>query len=197
VAVVIPVDFGLASWSTVTPLDPEPMVWTLGLDLTGAADIPSVPDLMEDVWTANLLALTSSVVDLVETRVKMGPVATGPTFISTWAISGTATGSLLPPNCAVLAKKVTALGGRENQGRAYLPGITSFAASLDTSGTFSAANALTITNAMNQLRDDLIADVTIGPAFPVILHSSASPPTQITEWAVSNKLATQRRRLRP
>jgi hypothetical protein len=152
---------------------------------------------MNDAWNDNLKSLTSSAVTLTRSVIKLGPNATGPTYEASENIVGTNGGSLAPPNCAVLVKKITALGGREGRGRAYLPGISSISGSLDSGGNFSGANATTVSNAMQALFDQMLADDLIGPVTPVVLHSASSDPTQITSFVCEPKLATQRRRLRP
>jgi len=194
---VIPDGFGLASWHTKTALDAEEMVWTVGLDLSSANDIPNLPTLLSGVWEDHLQALSSTIVTLVRTVLKVGPSATGPTYEDAPNTAGTDGGALLPPNCAVLVRKLTAHGGRKGRGRAYLPGISDISGSLDSSGTFSTAEATVIDTAMAGLDADLVADTTFGPVQTVLLHSDSTTPYFISSWVTSNKIATQRRRLRP
>lgn len=194
---VIPTGFGLASWHTLTALDAEEMVWTCGFDLTNANDIPNIPTLMAGVWSDHLQDLTSTIVTLTRTVLKVGPSSTGPTYEAFPNTAGTDGGALLPPNCAVLVRKLTALGGRKGRGRAYVPGISEISGSLDSSGTFSTAEATVIDTAFAGLDADLLADTTFGPVQTVLLHSDSTVPTFISGWATSNKIATQRRRLRP
>lgn len=100
----------------------------------------------------------------------------------------------LPPNCALLVRKITASGGRRGRGRFYLPGvIEAYAdgAGLIDSGTIAILQTNAGTMLSNLLLDADIAQV-------VLLHSTAPfTPTVITNFVVQNRLATQRRRLRP
>ncbi len=196
-SLVIPVGYGLAAWHTRTTGDPEDMIWTVGLNLSGATDQTQVPFLMRTVWDDHLQSLTSSAVTLVATKVKMGPVSTGPTYELADPLVGTNGGSLAPPNCAVLVKKLTATGGRRGRGRAYLPGISSVSGSLNSGGNFSEANAADVSAAMQAMADDMASDTTIGEAPWCVLHSDSSAPSLITSLVCEPKLATQRRRMRP
>ena len=179
--VVIPAGFGLLSFHTLTTLDPEEMLWTVGVDLSAVTNPQDVADDASATWTDNLAPLTSSIVVLNRTVLKVGPSSTGPTFENTDTIPGTDGGALLPPNSAVLVRKLTSLGGRGGRGRAYLPGISSISGSLDSSGAFSGAAA---------------SAVSAGAPL-VLLHSDSTAPTLISSFDCEPKIATQRRRLRP
>jgi hypothetical protein len=195
--VLIPEDFALVSWHTLTDGDPEEMVWTMGFNCVSASDQDAIATVARGAWVDNIQTLTSSVVDLVRVVAKFGPNDTGRTIENTSSASGSNGGALLPPNSCVLVRKLTALGGRKGRGRAYIPGISSISGSLDSAGNFSQANADSISAAVQQLVDDLAGHVN-GPYIGVVLHSTASPgPSVITNVSCQPKLATQRRRLRP
>lgn len=195
--VVIPANYGVLSFHTKTTGDPEQMIWTLGVGLGSAADVPEVPQLAYDAWGDNIGPLTSTIVALEEVQLKVGPSATGPTYFHSGTAIGADGGQLAPPNCAILVQKRSTLGGRRGRGRCFLPGISSISGSLDSGGNFSTGDANEIAAAMTQLGEDLQTDTTIGPVIPVLLHSDATAPSTIVQYTCSPKLATQRRRLRP
>ena len=68
---------------------------------------------------------------------------------------------------------------------------------LDSSGTFSSGEAGVITAAMNALLLDIGTGSASEGAPLVLLHSGATAPTLIVQFFCENKIATQRRRLRP
>lgn len=195
--VVIPAGFGLLSFHTTTELDAEEMIWTVGLDLQAANDESQVPQLASEEWGDHLAALTSTIVTLQRTVLKVGPTTTGPTFQWLSGLTGDHAGALLPPNCAVLAQKRTLIGGRQGRGRAYIPGLSNIASTLDSGGNFGSVAQGEIQTALNVIQADMATDTTAGPVEMVLLHSDALAPTVITSWSVSRKIATQRRRLRP
>jgi hypothetical protein len=162
-----------------------------------AVDQDAIATVAQGAWVDNLQGITSSVVDLVRVVAKFGPNETGRTIENTTSASGSNGGSLPPPNCAVLVRKLTTLGGRKGRGRAFLPGISSISGSLDSGGNFSQANADTISGHMQDLVDDMAAHAN-GPYVAVVLHAETPPvPSPITSVACQPKLATQRRRMRP
>lgn len=195
--VIIPADFGLLSFGTTTELDPEPMFWTVGLDLSAANDPSQIPDVAAAAWEDGLADQTSTIVTLVTVTLKVGPTATGPTFEVHPGLVGHDGGQLAPPNCCVLAQKHTTLGGRHGRGRAYLPGISVISATLDSGGNFGATASGAVQTSLTTMQEALETDVVGGPATEVLLHSDSTTPSPILNWTVSRKLATQRRRLRP
>jgi hypothetical protein len=103
----------------------------------------------------------------------------------------------LPPNCALLVRKTTAFGGRRNRGRAYIPGL-SLKPSTSPAGMIDGA---AVTALQSDANDWWAAAANVGPpevSGLVLLHSeSPFTPTPITGLDVQDKIATQRRRLRP
>jgi len=195
--VTIPVDYGLLAFHTKTDLDPEEMLWTVGVNLTSVSDPQDVCTDAHQAWVDHIADLTSTIVDLTRITLKVGPSSTGATYQDVTAASGNDGGSLLPPNSAVLVQKLTNLGGRKGRGRVYLPGISEIGGTLDSSGTFSSGEAGVITAAMNALLLDIGTGSASEGAPLVLLHSDATAPTLIVQFFCENKIATQRRRLRP
>jgi len=107
----------------------------------------------------------------------------------------TATGSpgqpALPPNNAVLIRKVTALGGRHGTGRMYVPG--QIESEVDNAGLISGASLANIQAGATGMLGDLSANDM--PMY--VLHDSALiAPTLVTALSVQSRIATQRRRIR-
>jgi hypothetical protein len=108
-------------------------------------------------------------------------------------VVGTATGGALPPNCAILMRKNSALGGRRNRGRVYLPPIIPGEANVDVLGNLSGSFATDIQTRWNTFRTGAEGDENT----LVIFHQTAPfTPTPITGFTVATTIATQRRRLR-
>lgn len=128
---------------------------------------------------------------------------------SRFSLRGSIVGSSpLPPNCAILVKKNTAIGGRKFKGRMYLPPMFWGEGEVSASGY----------NAQSSVYNDLQARLAtfiqlLGTAgYPMmLLHSipgsggefgggdfpgDPPPPTLVTSLTVQPQIATQRRRLR-
>lgn len=104
---------------------------------------------------------------------------------------GVRSGSLCPPNTAVLVRKVTGLAGRINRGRMYLPPPVETVV-----GNDGLLNPSEVTNYQNGA-DQFLADLAASSIPMVILHTDpAITPTAVQDLVVENKVATQRRRLR-
>lgn len=178
------------------PGDAEPMFISLGLDLA-SGETPSLATTnnFDSVWQTNLDNVLSS------------SYSVGPGF-TLWGqdggdirIDATNTpeqgdqaGNPLPPNCAVLVQKRTALGGRRNRGRFYVPGIPE--GNVDEVGTIAGATLSTWQTIVNDILSTFVALLTVDAC--VLLHNTAPfAPTPITDLEVAAKIATQRRRLRP
>lgn len=109
-------------------------------------------------------------------------------------VQGTGIGDATPPpNCAVLVKKVTGLGGRKHRGRFFWP--PSFLDEADvTPAGFLESGA--ITNHSTKFTQWLAAMI-LGGVQPFVLHSNIlDAPTEITAFQLSSQLATQRTRMR-
>lgn len=194
---VIPAGFAQVAYATLTTGDSEEMLWTCGLDVSGGGTSAALLADLKTAWDDNIAPITSSVVSLNRVLLKYGPVSTGPAYELPGGTLGTDGGSLPPPNCAVLVQKHTIMGGRKGRGRTYLPGISSVSGGLDSAGNYTQAKADQVTAAMEGWRTDITAGNTGPGATPVLLHSDATTPYEITSFVATLKLATQRRRLRP
>jgi len=113
------------------------------------------------------------------------------TITSTHAgVVGTVSGDGTAPQVAYLVKKLTALGGRKNRGRMYLPGPNESKVDADGS-VISAFISSSQSSLDNFMTDTGAADIGI-----VILHTDLSTPTDVTSLVMEPKVATQRRRLK-
>lgn len=104
----------------------------------------------------------------------------------------------VPPNSAILVQKRTALGGRQNRGRMFLPPAWIGEGNVDHLGNID-ANLSTIQGYVANMFGFLVD----GELIPVVLHTANPPgedppatPAPITQMSVQSKLATQRKRMR-
>jgi hypothetical protein len=137
-----------------------------------------------------------STVSLTATRVSLGTDGSADlVYVLSASVAGGG-GSMVsaPPNCAVLVKKSTDLGGRRGRGRMYIPWCV-LGVNISEAGVIAGASVTSIQNAVNAWRTALTTR-----AVPlVLLHrpgkSALAPPSPVTGLAVDNRVATQRRRV--
>lgn len=197
-ALVIPPGFAQVVYRSSLTGDPEEMLWTLGVAMTGTLTTGQiVADHMRDsfvgAWPAGSI-LTSWT--FIGCRVYVGQDGGPPTVWESVgaAVAGTNAGPGLPPNCAFLVQKRSAIGGRKNRGRMFLP-----------AGFGVGEDSVPVTGVMAEAqRAALQARLTpafLGTEDRVIFHDEATPgshtPTVITSLTMLARLATVRRRLRP
>lgn len=200
---IIPPGFMQMVWEFTITGDAEVMVCTCGFDVSDAAgDQEHIVAWLATTWADNVLQWQSSALHLVggvgyfgqdgaDNIVVVGPVLND---------AGGSSANSLPPNCAVLARKRTDLGGRRGRGRVYVPGIAE--GEVGPEGNNSNAQLAGFQGAFDDMMTAWSTDVTDGPVTPVVLHKSEGigpepVPTPIVLWEVERKIATQRRRLRP
>jgi hypothetical protein len=121
-------------------------------------------------------------------------------FEATNIQTGTASWDAHPPNTAYLIKKLTTLGGRQFQGRSYVPSAALI--SQNSAGVMDVDFVGSLQTSWNAAIGAAGAAFADGPAGPVLLHSppkvgDTPVPTPIAFFQVERKLATQRRRMRP
>jgi hypothetical protein len=147
------------------------------------------------VTAGSLNSVMDSTSTLSRIRVSLGTDGGADLVADTaWSDAGGATGSMLPPNCAVLVHKRTARGGRRGRGRFFLPWAI-IETAVDEVGIITPANVTTIQTAMNTFRSTLISN-----SIPmVLLHdpgkTATGPPDPVTSMTVDRLISTQRRRL--
>lgn len=155
------------------------------------------PDVMAtalfDIWNLALKAQQAATFIFQRVEVRVGNDGDPLLGEFTGSVFGAGSINALPVNTSVLVTKRTAVGGRKNRGRMFLPGFCD-EASVGPSGLMSVPELNSISAACIQWYDDLIAAGYV----PYILHDDPDDePTQITGLQVQQLLATQRRRLRP
>lgn len=171
----------------------------LGLDTSGSG-IANAEDLAVSVNTIATLATKifapasmSATWQYRGVRALLGQSGDPQIFDLNVSTAGTLVADPMPPNNSVLVQKRSAVGGRRNRGRMYLPPFHFAETTVDSVGTIAGATVTALQTKVTALRTDLLADDLI----PVILHSvSEVAPTVIASFVVENVIATQRRRLR-
>jgi hypothetical protein len=194
---IIPDGYAAAALRWLAPGIPEEQLITFGLRLTGAVTNPSdiAAELVID-WLANVpLSELDAQWVFVGASVTMGAEPPpGPTGESLDGSNGTWVSTNLPPNVAYLVKKSTALGGRRNRGRFYLPAGFTAESQVDESGGI----ATTTVQAWDIRMADFLVALGAGGGYDgmVILHSELPAlPTLVTSLTTDARVATQRRRL--
>ncbi len=208
----IPDGYAVASLKWLAAGDQQPMICTLGLDVVSASSpTPSeVANLVSTAWlSAWAITTLSSLYTFIGTEVTFGPQpGEGPSAEDVRASVGTLAASPLTSNTALLVKKLTALGGRRNRGRMYLPGGYVGEVDVDQNGFITVANTAILQARMANFYSNLV--VPAPTLQPVILHQGerlnpgvrpaafgpAPPPTPMTSFSVQRQVGTQRRRMR-
>lgn len=169
---------------------PEGAATTYGILLNGGSWDPGDAGLLHDIFGDTWLTSMSASVTLERTILKAGPNDVGPATEFSDPRTGGNVASMAPPNVSFLVRKVTAMGGRANRGRMYLPGVPESLVGNDGTldSTFVTNQATVATNFLSRLSAEVLA--------PVILHNSVQTPTLITQLVMEPRVATQRRRLR-
>lgn len=194
--VVVPVTGIQAAmrWQLVN--DTEPMIVTLGLvddtlartPAQNAADFEAAVVAGGFTAAADMLVGYSRLPNQVTTYLPSGPV----TIESGVNVAGTLVGNPLPNNCAVLVRKNTALGGRRNRGRFYLPPYRFGEDVVAGNGVIQPANVATLQNELATF----ILELNARNFSPVVWHSDGGGGTEILNLTVQNIIATQRTRMR-
>lgn len=165
---------------------------TYGVDNTGSTlTAEAIAGEALAAWVTWIKGAQSIACVLKEVYVKLGPNATGADFTLSSGVSGDLADNCLPCQVAVLARKLTASGGRINKGRWFWPGATEDqtdgAGLLNTGGLDDWSGAVAGFWAAHGT-----ADLPV-----VLLHSDAGDtPTPVTNVQTQQQMASQRRRLR-
>lgn len=194
--VEIPVGYGIVRLRFTLGSLPDEMVCTFGY----IGDIGN--DVQQDAVDVNTIFKAAGKPGAVAERssaytyrgVQLTRHSTGGTFQGQVdeAIVGTKSAACLPPNCAMLVKKVTARGGRMGRGRMYVPPFMLAESDINDSGAVDVADLGGQVTLWNAFYTALAASDVI----PVLLHSDGSTPDAITAFTFQSQIATQRRRLR-
>ncbi len=187
---LIPTGFAQASWRFSLANDAEPMVTTIGLDVS-AGSVQAAADDFADLWLSQFPASNMAAGWTYLGAVLRVGTGGAPLIVEAPRnVAGTSGGASLPNNCALLIKKITGLGGRSGRGRMFVP-ITSVGEdSVSPTGVITPATVTSLQTAWTALKNGMV---------PFLLHDSLSPvttPTPITSLVVDGRIATQRRRMR-
>jgi hypothetical protein len=196
-ALIIPPGYAQAVLKWQLTGDPELMVSTIGYDVSGAGgDFNAFADgLAATYYAAFGAAGRLSVYTFKGVTLYVGQDGTPPTVYESivTGAAGTNAGNPPPSNCAMLMRKLTALGGRRGRGRSYLPPF----ALAETDVTATGA----ITEAVRSGIESNLTGWLVTSREPVLLHSDggltpAPAPTPITSIKLDSIIATQRQRMR-
>ena len=164
---------------------------TFGVNPSGATTPSLVAAAVEDALdTSGVLAPLSNAITVQSILVKEGPNSTGPSGEFPSVQGGGTAGNVSPPNVAAIVRKNTGIGGRHGSGRFYLPGIIETVVGDD--GVLGGSFVLGLQADL----DEFLIALAANDAAMTLLHSDATSPNLVTSLLLSDRAATQRRRLR-
>jgi len=167
-------------------------VVTYGVENEDDTDPGTLAAAAHSIWSNNMLAFQSDSITLASTIVKNGPNDIGPTGEVSDPQDGTNPNAGCTPNVSYLVQKSTSVGGRIGRGRMYIPGVPE--SDVDTSGALDGTRYTVIQGHIQDFYDDWLASAVHQM---VLLHtSSAHDPYRLAALSLSDRVATQRRRLR-
>lgn len=189
-----PPGFALVAYKWSLSGDNQDMVSTVGVDLNANnQSLQAQADALADKFTAGFGAaefMTGWTYKGVTLRVGQPgggtAVAEAPRNVA-----GTFNAETPPQNCSLLIKKLTAVAGRRNRGRMYLPPFCITESAVTKNGQILAQNVTDIQTNLNQWLGSDFAWVLLHGDLPAPLA-----PTPISAFVLDNVIATQRRRLR-
>jgi hypothetical protein len=172
----------------------------------GGETVQDIADDFQDNWNTNIAPTLDNNVLSLPPSVKLGDGTNVPAFsVGTGAaVAGTFSAADLPPQVAVLIKKVTGFGGKKNRGRFYLPWAVPGSV-VNERGTILAANVTAMQANMTLFLEQMATD-----GFPMYISNKVlvlTPPDTrphvtaihtghlVLNLRVEDVVATQRRRL--
>jgi hypothetical protein len=194
----VPEGYGEIAFRTAITGDAEEMLCTLGFDFQQLENVSQGGvEAIANAWQSTIVPRQTSEATFKGVFVALGPDGLGLRFQVDRNVLGGVAAAPVPPNTAVLAQKKTAVGGRRNRGRMYIPGIPE--GMVSGAGFIDLATHALWATAVTNLRAEVAALSFVGEC--VIFHTTAPglpglTPTAISSMSVSTKVATQRRRLR-
>lgn len=197
---VIPPDgFGSAAWVLTGAPGTGPFITTCGVEVDPVEDTEVVANHLFDAYASTILAQTGNVFTLerVILTLPAGLGAVGTVESTVPSEIGALSGERCSLSMALLVNKRTAGIGRRSRGRFFLPGVLPVGG-VDTGGLLDPSDVGAYQVIMNLFFDALEANAAPFPTStpPVLLHSDAGAPTPITQFTVSNKVGSLRRRIR-
>ena len=175
----------------------RPAYITFGVDPT-ATDPSQVCTSVQTAYTAagSLNTLIDTSVTTTGVRASLGTDGSADlVYQSDITVAGGKTNATcVPPNCAILARKATARGGRRGRGRMYIPFAINDS-DVDEAGLITSAYRTTINNALQAF----LTALGVNSVPMVLLHSpgltSQGPPDTVLSLVADTLIGTQRRRL--
>lgn len=187
---LIPTGFAQAAWRFTLTGDPEPMITTIGLDVS-AGSVQAAADDFADLWLSQFPASNMAAGwTYLGATLRVGTGGAPLIVEAPRNVAGTGGGASLPNNCALLIKKRTGLGGRSGRGRMFVPMTSVGEDNVSPNGVITPAVVTSLQTAWDALKNGMV---------PFLLHDDLSPvttPTPITSLVVDGRIATQRRRMR-
>jgi hypothetical protein len=120
----VPQGFAEVAFRTAQVGDQEEMLCTIGISLDEASIISQAGvAAIADTWSAAIRPMMSQETTFRGVFVNLGPDGQGLRFVEERNLVGGLNLPPVPNNTAVLLKKQTAVGGRRNRGRMYVPGL--------------------------------------------------------------------------
>ena len=151
----------------------------------------TVAQAVYNATSSKIMPETHASLRLLRVLAKMGPNDTGPAGEFGSGINGAANTPPDSPQVALLVKKSTAGGGRQQRGRMFLPIVAE--SQTDAGGMLTTASL----NAFETAVDAWLADLAVRNVPMVLLHNAVETlPTPVVGLTVDVRVATQRRRLR-
>lgn len=147
-------------------------------------------DALTAAWGAGMDDLTTADIDLtLASAATLNPATDGQVTRAevVLALTGVASGEMLPFQCATVISLLTASATRSGRGRFYLPPL---AVSQTDQGRVSAAAMIVLDTAWTAFFDSLNTD----GVTPVVRNRTAHVSTTVTSARVGNVIDTQRRR---
>lgn len=197
-SIVIPAGAAQLSFRFLVDSDPEEMVTTLGVVLS---DPPSTPAVCAQfAYTAWVAAFPAA--DMADTYTFVGVTAAVGTgddpILGEYVVPLAGTNVLSPPpnNTAVLVRKQTALGGRRNRGRMFIPPFNLSELNVNGAGVLASSFQTGMAGALNDLEAELTDAA--GPFESLALFHSSAPfdATVVSNLVLQTRVATQRERMR-
>jgi hypothetical protein len=175
---------------------------TYGLDISGMTGTTTdIANEQPSIFVANWGTELDDQVTVGPATLRVGVTGGDPIAIegSVDEVGGESA-AMLPPNCALLVRKSTGLGGRRGRGRCYIPWVVQEAAANDVGVIDGASLTVRQGDADAWLADLAAGSSGTSPTPMYLLHDTsgagAEPaPTEVTGLSVDALIATQRRRL--
>lgn len=168
------------------PLGAHP---AMGLLAAGALD-QAFLDAIVTPAIALVEATCPSTVDLIELQMKVGPVASGPTYFSSVAMNGNQNSATDSPATALLVRKLVTGFSTRLSGRMFWP--TPSSVDIENGGLLGSASLSQFQTAF----DDFFDFIDTPGSKVVVFPAGSGTPKEVSSLQVQSRVATQRGRNR-